>query len=198
MWSSFRKYFLSGLVIFLPLALTVYLFVLTISLADGLLGRFIEPYFSREFGFYYRGISIAVCILIITLMGFFAANFLGRKLHSIVEKMLLKLPFFRQVYPAIKEISLFLFSRDRTTFKQVVFLEYPRKGLFSIGFLTKYESSKISEAVGQEVCNVFIPSSPGPLTGFIIMVPKKDLIFPEMSVEEALKFIISGGVVTPT
>ena len=197
MWVKLRRYFLSGLVIFLPLALTIYLFVLTLNLADGLLGKFIEPYFFRKFGFYFRGLSIVISIFTIFLIGFLATNFLGRKIYLVFERILLKLPFFRQVYPAIKEISIFLFSKERATFKQVVLVEYPRKGLYSVGFFTNDAADKMSEKVGQELCNIFMPSSPGPLTGYILLVPKKDLIFLDVSVEDALKLIVSGGVVNP-
>jgi uncharacterized membrane protein len=196
-WLRLRRYFLSGLVVFLPLSLTIYLFFLTLELADSFLGQYIEPYFAREFGFYFRGISILICILIIFLIGFFVTNFLGKRIFAAFEALLLRLPFFRQVYPAIKEISHFLFATKRAAFKQVILLEYPRKGLYSIGFITNDTSKKLYEKTGQELCNVFVPSAPGPLTGYVILVPRNEITPLDISVEEAVRFIVSGGVVNP-
>jgi len=197
MWGKIRRYFISGLVVFLPLALTVYLFVLTINFSDGLLGKFLKPYFYQEFGFYPRGISIIIGVLLIILIGFMATNYFGRKLHGFFERLVVKLPFFKQVYPAIKEISLFLFTRDRLAFRQVVIVEYPRQGLYSFGFLTNETSKKICDFTGKELFSVFIPSAPGPFTGYVIMVPKKQVIFTDFTVEETIKYIVSGGVVNP-
>jgi uncharacterized membrane protein len=193
-----RRYFISGLIIFLPLALTINLFVLTINLADGFLGKYIQPYFSREFGFYVRGLSLLIGILIIFLIGFLATNIFGKRLYAVFERLLLRLPFFRQVYPAFKEIAVFLFSRDKATFKQVVMVEYPRKGVYSLGFLTSDISSKrITEKTRKELCSVLIPTVPTPLTGFMILVPQDELIFPDITVEEAIKMLVSAGVVNP-
>lgn len=197
LWLRLRRYFISGLVVFLPLALTIYLFLLTLEFADSFLGQYIQPYFAREFGFYFRGLSILICVLIIFLIGFFVTNFLGRRIYAAFESLLLRLPFFRQVYPAIKEISHFLFATKRTAFKQVVLIEYPRKGLYSIGFVTNDTSKKLGEKSGQELYNVFVPSAPGPLTGYVILVPRNDAIPLDISVEEAVRFIVSGGVVNP-
>jgi len=199
MLNKFRKYFLSGLVVLLPTVLTIYLFILVINFADGILGKYLEPYFYDKFGFYFQGLSILVGLYIIVVIGFFVTNFLGRRIHEYFERLILKLPFFRQVYPALKEITLFLFSRDRfSSFRQVVLVEYPRKGIYSFGFLTNDSSQRLREKTKRELVNVFIPSAPGPLTGFVIMVSKKEIIPTDFSVEQAVKFIVSGGVVNPS
>lgn len=198
MINKLRKYFLSGLIVFLPITLTVYCFVIAINFADGLLGRYLEPYFYETFGFYFRGLSIIVAVYIIILIGFFATNYLGRRIYEFFEVLLIKLPFFRQVYPAIKEMALFLFSRDKISkFKKVVFVEYPRKGIYALGFLTNDAPKSICEQSRKELCNVFIPSAPGPLTGYIVIIPKKEVIFTDITIESAFKFIVSGGVVNP-
>jgi len=179
-----RKYFISGLIVFIPASLTVYFFILGIEFADGLLGKYLEPVFMNRFGFYFRGISIVIGLYLIVLTGFLVTNFLGRKVYDFFEKMLVKLPFFKQVYPALKEMAIFLFSRDQLkSFKQVVLIEYPRKGIYSYGFLTNDSSRDVCEKVRKDVCNVFVPSAPGPLTGFAIMVPKKDIIFTNIKIE---------------
>jgi len=196
MFGNLRRYFLSGLVVFLPIALTVYLFVLTISFADRFFSELFDN-FGLNFGDM-RGVSIILGIFIIVLIGFITANFLGRKIHDFFERLVLKLPFFKQVYPALKEMAIFLFMRGSvSSFKQVVIVEYPRKGIFSMGFLTNDTSKEICGRAGKELRNVFIPSSPGPLTGFTIMVNKKELILTQITIEDAFKFIVSGGVVNP-
>jgi len=196
MLGNLRKYFISGLVVFLPIALTVYLFVLTITFVDNFFDKFFDK-FGLDFG-NMHGVSFVLGIFIIILIGFFTANFLGRRLHNFFERIVLKLPFFKQVYPALKEMAIFLFTRERlAAFKQVVLIEYPRKGIYAIGFLTNESSKEFCEKAGKELCNVFIPSSPGPLTGFTVLVQKKELIYTHISIEDAFKFIVSGGVVNP-
>lgn len=196
MFSKLRKYFISGLVVFLPIALTIYLFFLAIDFADTFFGKFF-----RKFGLGledFRGLSIILGIYIIVLIGFFTTNFFGRKIHDFFERLVLRLPFFKQVYPALKEMVIFLFTRERlTSFKQVVLIEYPRKGIYAMGFLTNDTSKEINDNIKGELCNVFIPSSPGPLTGFTVLVPKKEIIPTHISIEDAFKFIVSGGVVNP-
>jgi len=198
MFSRLRTYFLSGLVVFLPVSLTIYLLILTFNWADGILGKFLQPYFSEQFGFYFRGLSIFVGFYVIVMIGFFASNFFGRKVYETFEKLILKLPFFRQVYPAIKEMAVFLFSRNRLAFNQVVIVEYPRKGIYAFGFLTNSTSERLAKLVREnDLCNVFMPTAPGPFTGYVVMIPRKELIFTDVSVEEAVKYIVSGGVVNP-
>ena len=192
-----RRDFISGLIIFLPLALTVYLFILTINFSDGLLGKFIKPYFYEQFGFYPRGVSIVIGVLLIILIGSLGANFFGRRIHGFFERMMVKLPFFKQVYPAFKEMAVFLFSRERMAFKQVVLIEYPRQGIYSLGFLTNETNAHLCELTGQELCNIFIPSAPGPLTGYVVMVPKNKIHFTDMPIDDAVRFLVSGGVLNP-
>lgn len=193
----FRRYLLTGLTVFLPVLLTVYLIVLTFNFIDGFLGKAIKPIFIDIFGFYFRGISIAVFILLLLIIGFLVTNFLGRKLYPIIERLLLRLPLFRQVYPAMKEIAIFLFSRDKPTFKQVVLVEYPRKGVYSLGFLVGDSSPKLCEKVQKNLCNILIPTSPSPFSGFVILIPREEIIFTDITVEQAIKFFVSDGVVNP-
>lgn len=193
--NKLRRYFISGLIVFLPLALTVNLLVLMFNLADGFLGKYLQPYFAREFGFYVRGLSIIVCIILIVILGFLVTNFIGRRLYPLFERFLMQLPFFKQVYPAFKEISLFLFTREKFNFRQVVLVEYPRKGVYSFGFLTNEVPNKVAGKTSQELSYVFMPHTPSPMGGFLIMVPRSELIYPDIGVEEAIKTIVSGGVI---
>lgn len=198
MLNKLRKYFISGFVVFLPIALTVYFFVLTINITDGFLGRYLKPYFHDHFGFYFRGVGILVSAYLIVVIGFFVTNFLGRRIYAYLEGLLLKLPFFKQVYPALKEMAVFLFSQDQVkSFNQVVLVEYPSKGIYSYGFLTNVTSSRICGKVKRELCNVFIPSSPNPFTGYVVLIPKDEIIFTDVTIEDAVKCVASGGVVNP-
>ncbi|MFP4473537.1 MAG: DUF502 domain-containing protein [Candidatus Omnitrophota bacterium] len=197
MWHNLRKYFISGLLAFLPLALTVYLFIWTIWFADGLLGKYIQPLLMKFLGFYIPGLGLIAAVLMIILIGVVATRFFGGRIQMMIDKLALRLPFFKQVYPAFKEIANFFFSRNRLSFRQVVIIEYPRKGIYSFGFLTNESSERLKKLTREDICNVFISSSPSPLTGFVIMVPKKDIIETDLTVEEAAKFVVSGGVVNP-
>ncbi len=193
-----RKYFISGLLVFLPLVITVYFFIIAINFADGLLGKFLEPIFYKNFGFYIPGLGIILAVYLIILTGFFVTNYLGKQIYGFFENLLVKFPFFRQVYPAIKEMAHFIFAQDKfASFKKVVLVEYPRQGIYSFGFLTNDTSEKIAVKTGKDLCNIFVPSAPGPLTGFVVLIPREDIIFTEVTVEEAMKFIVSGGVVNP-
>lgn len=192
-----RRYFLYGLTIFLPFLLTVYIIIIVFNFADGFLGKFIKPLFINFFGFYPWGISIVISALLILVAGFLATHFFGKELYPAIEKLLLKLPFFREVYPSVKQLASFLFSREKKTFKQVVLVEYPRKGIYAMGFLVSDPSKVICEKVGKELCNILIPSSPSPFSGFVALVPKEEIIFLDITIEDAIKFFVSDGVVNP-
>lgn len=192
-----KKYFFSGLVVFLPIALTLYLFIWALNFSDGLLGRYIKPVFIKELGFYFKGLSLLITISVVFLCGFVVTNYLGRKLHAYFENLILRLPLFRQVYSGLKEIALFIFSKEKMNFQTVVLVEYPRKGLFSPGYLTNPENEKVGDILKRKICNVFIPTSPTPFSGFLIHVPAEDVIVTDITIEEAMKMIVSGGVMNP-
>lgn len=199
MMQRIQRYFLSGLVVFAPVVMTIYLFLFTLKFADGLLGKYIQPHVRDAFGFYIPGLGLLLTLYIILLCGFFVTNFLGKRIYAAFEGIFLKLPFFKQVYPAIKEMALFLFAQDKvaSSFKQAVLVEYPRKGVYSMGFLTNDSIKKLSDATQKTLCNVFVPTSPSPLTGFVVLVPKEEIIMTDIKIEDAFKFIMSGGVVNP-
>ena len=195
---SIKRYFGAGLIVFLPVLLTVYTIVLIFNFIDGFLGKAIEPICIELFGFYFKGLSIIIFILMIIFIGFFVTNVLGRKLYPAIERLLLRIPLFRQVYPAFKEMAVFLFSHDKPTFKQVVLVEYPRKGVYALGFLVNDCPKKISDLMGgKDSCNVLIPTSPSPFSGFVILLPREEIIFTSISTEQAIKFLVSDGVVNP-
>ena len=192
--NKLRKYFFSGLIALLPIALSSYVFIFCLSFMEGLSVQYVEPFLRNKIGFYFKGISIVITLIVIIILGFITSNFIGKKVLNFFENLLIKLPIFKQIYPALKDMALFLFSREgKEKFDQVVFIQYPRKELYSLGFLMN-KKIKINEK-NEKICSVFIPSAPGPFTGFIVMIAYDEIILSEITVEQAFKFIVSGGVV---
>ena len=192
-----HSYFMTGLAVFLPITITIYLLIALFRFFDNFLGRLIKIYFSGTFGFYIPGTGIVLFLILVVIIGFFMKHFFGHKLFPFFEKLFLKIPFVKMIYPATKQIIDFIFLKDRRSFRSVVLVQYPKDGIYSVGFITNDGFSHAEDKTNQKLMNVFIPNSPGPFTGYVIMVPKKDLIFLEISIEEGLRLVISGGVVNP-
>ncbi len=197
MLKKLQRYFLTGLVVLLPVVITLYVLVSVFRFFDHILGRFLNSYFQEHLGFYIPGVGFILFILIIFSSGFIATHFLKKKFQAALERWFLKLPFIKLVYPSIKQIINFLISKEKSQFQKVVLVEYPRKGVYSLGFVTNESMPIINEKTGKEFLNVLIPSSPSPFTGFVVIVPKEELIFLDVTIEDACKFIISDGVVNP-
>lgn len=192
-----RKYFITGSLIVLPILITVFLFVWLFRFFDGILGRFINSYLMSHFGYGIPGLGIIFAIILILSVGFFTIHFVDKRVLLFLENWFIKFPLIKQVYPAAKQIINFFFG-DRISFRKTVLIEYPSKGFYTLGFITNDGFKGFNEKTGKELVNVFIPTTPGPLTGFLVLVPKEDIIVVDISIEDALKFIISGGVVNPT
>ncbi len=188
-----RRYFLTGLAILLPVVLTVYVLFLLFTFCDNLLGRFINAYL----GIYIPGIGLILTFAIIIVFGFFTIHLFGKKLFPMIEKWFVRLPLVKTIYPTLKQVINFIISQDKPTFKQVVLVEYPRKDIYMLGFVANEGMKEAKDKTKKELFNVFLPSSPGPLTGFFIMVPEKDITFLNITPEEAVKMIISCGVFNP-
>ena len=194
---TLRGYFFTGLAVALPLVGTCYILYIIFIFTDSLLGRFINTYLKEKLGFYIPGLGILLFILSILIIGVFAKNVLGRGLLRWIEKSFIKLPLARQIYPSLKQIVDFFFSSKELVFKKVVLVEYPRKGAWSLGFITNEGMPKAKEALKEDLLNIFIPTTPGPLTGYFVLVPRQDAVLLDISIEDALKIIISGGVLNP-
>ncbi len=192
-----KRYLITGLVVVVPILITVYVLLVAFRFLDGILGRFLNTYFKEEIGFYVPGIGIILLFAILVLVGFLVSRFLNKKIFRGIEKWFAGLPLIDRIYPLAKQIVLFILAEKEFVFKKVVLAEYPSKGLWSLGFLTNEEFSKIKDASGRSLVSVLIPTTPSPLTGYVIFVPKEDLKFLDMTVSDALKIIISGGVVKP-
>ena len=184
----FRRYFVTGLVTLLPVLVTVFLVWKIFEFADGLLGD--------RLGFKIPGLGLVVTILIILAVGVFSIHFFGRVVLRTVEAAFLRLPVIRKVYPAVKQLAQFLFGGEdgQTAFRRVVLVQFPRPGSYAIAFVTNEGVSSVT-GKPQRILTLLVPSPPSPFSGPIIFVPQEEVIPLELSVEDALKLVVSGGVV---
>ena len=192
-----RHYFATGLLITLPVFFTLYLLFVIVRFIDGLWGKVINFYLRKYLGFGIPGLGFILAIITVIVVGFVATNFFGKRLFHAIERWFLRFPFIRQIYPAAKQIVDSFVSKDSPAFKKVVLVEYPRKGIWVIGFLTNDSFSEANEKTGSELLHVFIATTPSPLTGSLVLVPKEEVRFLDISVEEGIKLIVSGGIVKP-
>ena len=188
-----RKYFITGLLILLPVIVTIYVLSFSFNFVDGLLQPFIKPIIGRTI----PGLGLIVGLIIIFVTGLIATNVFGKKIIAYGESIVIKIPLVKQLYSATKQIIDAFSVQSQDAFQRVVLVEYPRKGIYAIGFVTGEGVEEVQELTKGEVANVFIPTTPNPTSGFLILFPKDQLIPLEMTIEEGLKMVISGGVVTP-
>jgi uncharacterized membrane protein len=194
-----KRYFLTGLLVVLPALATIYLFVSLFLFFDNILGRYISKLTEAYVGFSIPGLGLLVFLVLIFLTGLLATNLIGKRLIAYFEGLWLKFPLIKNIYPALKQISQFLFAHKfHEGLQRVALVEWPRKGMHILCFVTNQTGPYFEEKLGrEEYCNVLIPSVPNPVTGFYVIVAKKELIFLDMTVEEAIRLIISGGVLNP-
>lgn len=185
-----RRYFLTGLATLFPIAITVYVAVAIFNFADGLLGDLL--------GFKLPGLGLIVTLLVILATGVLSTRVLGRVIFPTIETWFTRLPFVKNIFPAVKQLTTFLFSEtDRhSAFRRVVLVPYPRPGVYSLAFVTN-ETRTSATGSPQTLLTLLIPNPPSPFTGPIIFAPKEDVILLDMSVEDAIKLVVSGGVVAP-
>lgn len=212
---NFRTYFFRGMAALLPTILTIWIFVqcyvfvqdkVSVYINRGIAWLILQATDKYPQDFLYefwvngpgKVTGIFVAIIGVCFIGAFLASFVGKRLWRLVERMFSKIPLIKKVYPYIKQITDFLLAKKKLSFNKVVALQYPRKGVWSVGMVTGNGIKKIREAFTQEFLTVFVPTSPTPFTGYVIMTPKDETIELDMSIEEALRFTISGGVITPS
>ncbi len=195
---TLRKYLIAGLLVWLPLAATVVIVKLVIDLLDKTI-LLIPPEFRPEtvLGFSIPGFGIIVGIFILLITGVFAANLFGRRLVTFSESVLGRIPLVRTIYTSVKQVLETILTSNGKSFRKVVLIEFPRKGVYSIGFLTNDGFDEANKSTGHQLESVFIPTTPNPTNGFIVMFPKEDVTELELSIEEGFKFVISIGVVVP-
>ena len=192
-----RKYFITGLAVVVPFFLTVYVLVFLFRFTDNILGRFLNVYFRNTLGFYIPGLGVLIFLLLILSAGFLANRYIGKRIFPLIDKLFSSLPLIRNIYPTFKQVISFILAQKEFGFKKVVLVEYPSKGIWSLGFLTNEEFQKLNQISKKAMVSIFLPTSPGPFTGSVIFVAKEDLQFPDISIADAFKIIISGGVFKP-
>ena len=190
MFSKIRNNFIAGIVVLIPIGITLYLTLFLIRISGKIIPREINP--NNYLPFNIPGVEILIALIIITFIGWLSLSFLGKKFFEIFNTVLKKIPILRTIYSAIGQMTQTLTKSDGKQ-KSVVLLEYPRKGIWAVGFATKENEGMIKNKVGEDIVNIFVPTTPNPTSGFLLMVPKKDLIYLDVSFEQASKFIVSAG-----
>ena len=185
-----RNYFITGAIVLIPIGITIYLSLFVIKISSSLLPKTINP--NNYLPFDIPGIEILITIILITIIGGLSLSFLGKKFLEIFENLLKRIPILRTIYSAVVQLTE-SFTTSEGTQKSVVILEYPRKGIWVVGFATKENKGEISKKTNEELVNIFVPTTPNPTSGFLLMVPKKDVTYLDMNFEEASRFIVSAG-----
>jgi len=194
-----RRYFIAGLLVWLPVGATILVFTLALDLVDRLLFLLPPPWRPEALlGFRIPGLGLILVLIVFVVTGVLAANLLGRRLVKSYESVLARIPFVRTVYSAVKHFAEVVFSDSTASFKKVLLIEYPRENLYSLAFQTSENPAEVQAATGEPVVAVFLPTTPNPTSGFMLFVPTRSVVELDMSVEEALKMIISLGVVVPS
>ena len=197
----FRRFFFTGFLVTAPILITLYVTWIVITFIDakvaGLLPEYLD--FRKAFPYQIPGIGLLIVIIFITFVGSLTPGLIGRTLLKVGESIVSRMPVVRSMYSAIKQIMETVMSTNSNSFREVVLVEYPRKGLWVIAFVTGDTKGEISKVLNRNknLINIFVPTTPNPTSGFLLFVPKKDLVYLKMSVEQAVKLVISGGIVAP-
>lgn len=194
-----RTYLLTGIVVSAPIAITIYLTYVFVVAVDRRVTPLIPPQYHPEtyLPFSVPGLGVLIVVLFLILLGMTTANFFGRQLLSLGERIVDRMPVVRTVYGTLKQIFETVASQSSMSFREVVLIEYPRKGVWAIAFVTSPTQGEVANTNDEEMVNLFLPTTPNPTSGFLLFAPRKDCIFLKMSVEEGVKYVISAGLVTP-
>ncbi len=193
-FARIRNNFIAGIVVLIPIGITLYLTLAIVKVSSKILPKEINP--NNYLPYNIPGIEIIIALLFITLVGWLSLSFIGKKLLNIFDNILNKIPILRTIYSAFAQM-LETFTSNKVSKKNVVLIEYPRKGTWAVGFATNENTGKIKNKIGQEVVNVFVPTTPNPTSGFLLMFPKEDVIYLDITFEQASKFIVSAGSTNP-
>ena len=190
---TLRNYFITGVVVLIPIGFTLYLTKILIGISSNLIPKNINP--NSYLPFNIPGVEIVISILLITIVGGLSLSFFGRRILKLIDDLFKRIPFLRTVYSAVVQMTE-TFSKKDDSKKSVVLVEYPRNGVWAVGFATKENKGEMSQKTGKNLINVFVPTTPKPTSGFLLMFPIEDVIYLNMSFEEASKFIVSAGTST--
>lgn len=194
-----RAYFLAGIVITAPISITFYLAWLFITFVDSRVTPLIPAAYNpaTHLPFALPGLGLVIIIVALTLIGALTAGFVGRLVMRFYDRVLGRMPVLRSIYSATKQIIETVVAHQSTAFREAVLVEYPRRGAWTIAFVTGVTTGEVHQRLPGEMVNIFVPTTPNPTSGFLLFVPRSDLVILDMTVEEALKMVISGGIVTP-
>ena len=194
LFTSLRNNFIAGVVVLIPIGITLYLTLFIIKISSNILPKEINP--NHYLPYNIPGLEIVISLIIITLVGWLSLSFLGKKVFDLFETILNKIPILRTIYSDVGQLTE-TFAKSKGDKKSVVLVEYPRKGTWAVGFATKENTGEISSKTGQKLINVFVPTTPNPTSGFLLMFPKDEVIFLDLTFEQASKFIVSAGSTNP-
>ena len=189
-FAKLRNNFIAGVVVLIPIGITLYLTVFITKISGKIIPQKINP--NNYLPFDIPGLEILIALFLITFIGWISLSFIGKKFFEIFNNFLKKIPILRTIYSAIGQMTE-SFTKTNNSEKSVVLLEYPRKGIWVVGFATKENKGIIKNKVNEDLVNIFVPTTPNPTSGFLLMLPKKDLIYLDVSFEQASKFIVSAG-----
>jgi uncharacterized membrane protein len=193
-FARIRNNFIAGIVVLIPIGITLYLTLAIVNVSSKILPKEINP--NNYLPYNIPGIEIIIALLLITFIGWLSLSFIGKKLLNIFDNILNKIPILRTIYSAFTQM-LETFTKSKVSKKNVVLVEYPRKGTWAVGFATNENTGEIKNKIGQEVINVFVPTTPNPTSGFLLMFPKEDVIYLDITFEQASKFVVSAGSTNP-
>ena len=189
-----RNYFFTGVIVLIPIGFTLYLSKFLLNVSSKVLPAYINP--NNYLKFSIPGLEIIIAIILITIVGGISLSLLGKKILKLIDKLLKQIPLLGTFWSAIQQMSQ-SFKQNKHKKKSVVLVEYPRKGIWAVGFATKENDGEIANKIQKKLLNVFVPTTPNPTSGFLLMIPKEDLIYLDMTFEEASKFIVSAGTSSP-
>lgn len=189
-YATLRNYFLTGVVVLIPIGFTLYLTKLLIGISSNIIPQNINP--NSYLPFNIPGVEILIAIIFITIIGGLSLSFLGRRILKIIDELFKRIPLLRTVYSAIVQMTEAVSNKNNDK-KSVVLVEFPRKDVWAIGFATRENTGEVSTKLNKKLINIFIPTTPNPTSGFLVMIPEEDVIYLNMSFENASKFIMSAG-----
>lgn len=197
--TSLKNYFLTGLLVILPIFITVYVILFLIRIMDAILKIIPAKYLPETYlPFHIPGLGLIFVVILVFAVGLLTRNIVGRKIVHLGENVVERIPLVRILYAGVKQLLETIFLQKTDAFKRVALVEYPRRGTYVIGFITGESKGEIQDKTEKNMINVFIPTTPNPTSGFYMLVPDDELVVLDMSVEDAFKLIISGGIVSPS
>ena len=193
-FTKIRNYFITGVVVLIPIGITIYLTIFITSVSSKILPKEINP--NHYLPYNIPGLEIIITLFLITFIGWLSLSFIGKRLLNLFNTVLKRIPILRTIYSAIVQMTE-TFTKTDNQKKNVVLVEYPRKGTWAVGFATRENSGEITNKLNKKLINVFVPTTPNPTSGFLLMFPKEEVVYLDLSFEEASKFIVSAGTSNP-